>query len=190
MRLLKALEDRSNNCCEICNSTENISAIVVAPKTEEIPENQIVICSTCNNQISEKEELNSNHWRCLNESMWSEVEGVKVIAYRILKKLENEDWATNLLGMIYLEDETLEWAQWTAAPILVHKDVNGNVLENGDTVTLVKDLQVKGTGSFKAKQGYAVRRIRLDPDDANLIGGKVEGQDIMILTQFVKKQLK
>ena len=68
----------------------------------------------------------------------------------------------------------------------MHKDSNGTVLANGDTVTLIKDLPVKGAG-FTAKRGTAVRNISLVPDNAGHIEGRVEGQRIVILTQFVKK---
>jgi len=70
---------------------------------------------------------------------------------------------------------------------IIHKDVNGNILQAGDTVTLIKDLNVKGS-SLTAKRGTAVRRISLVRDNAGQIEGKVEGQHIVILTQYVKKQ--
>ena len=59
-------------------------------------------------------------------------------------------------------------------------------VQNGDTVTLIKALPVKGAG-FTAKQGTAVRKISLEPDNAEHISGRVEGQRIVILTKFVKK---
>ena len=65
-------------------------------------------------------------------------------------------------------------------------DSNGAVLEAGDTVTLIKDLNVKGAG-FTAKRGTAVRNISLVPDTPEHIEGRVNGQQIVILTQFVKK---
>lgn len=69
---------------------------------------------------------------------------------------------------------------------VVHKDSNGALLSAGDTVTLVKDLKVKGAG-FTAKQGTAVRNISLVADNAEHIEGRVNGQRIVILTQFTKK---
>ena len=70
---------------------------------------------------------------------------------------------------------------------MVHRDSNGAVLSQGDTVTLIKDLPVKGAG-FTAKRGTAVRGIALVPDDAGQIEGRVDGQRIVILTEFVKKR--
>ena len=69
---------------------------------------------------------------------------------------------------------------------VVHRDVNGNILQAGDNVVLIKDLKVKGS-SMVAKQGTAVRRISLDHDNAEYIEGKVDGQQIVILTKYVKK---
>ena len=68
----------------------------------------------------------------------------------------------------------------------VIKDANGNILKDGDNVTVIKDLKVKGA-NFTAKRGTAVRRISLVADNAGHIEGKVNGQRIVILTQFVKK---
>ena len=87
---------------------------------------------------------------------------------------------------MYLDDPTMEWAQSTLDAALIHKDCNGNILKAGDTVTLIQDLNVKGS-SLTAKRGTAVRRIRLDPDNAEYIEGKVDGQNIVIITKFVKK---
>ena len=57
---------------------------------------------------------------------------------------------------------------------------------DGDSVVLIKDLDVKGA-NFTAKRGAAVHNIKLVWDDANLIEGRVENQSIYILTQYVKK---
>ncbi len=52
---------------------------------------------------------------------------------------------------------------------------------------MIKDLPVKGAG-FTAKRGTAVHRISLVQDNAAHIEGRVEGQRIVILTEFVKKR--
>ena len=93
--------------------------------------------------------------------------------------------------MLYLDEETLAWAKATSEGIntedeVKHVDSNGAILEAGDTVTLIKDLDVKGE-NFTAKRGTAVRGISLVADNAEHIEGKVEGQRIVILTRFVKK---
>jgi protein PhnA len=64
--------------------------------------------------------------------------------------------------------------------------VNGVVLQAGDSVVLIKDLKVKGS-SMVAKQGTAVRNIRLDRENAEYIEGKVGPTQIVIITKYVKK---
>jgi len=85
----------------------------------------------------------------------------------------------------------LAWAQLSGEDeaeedVVRHLDANGHQLAVGDTVTLIKDLNVKGAG-FTAKRGTAVRNISLVPDNALHIEGRVNGQQIVILTEFVKK---
>ncbi len=69
---------------------------------------------------------------------------------------------------------------------LVVRDANGNLLSDGDSVTLIKDLKVKGTSSV-AKVGTKIRNIRLVEGDHN-IDCKVDGIGAMGLkSEFVKK---
>ena len=68
----------------------------------------------------------------------------------------------------------------------VWKDANGNVLQDGDTVTLIKDLKIKGSSSV-VKVGTKVKNIRLIDGDHD-IDCKIEGFGPMQLkTEFVKK---
>jgi protein PhnA len=120
--------------------------------------------------------------------MWSTVPAVQVISYRMLQSLSDQEWAQDLLGMIYLDDETLEWAEGSGGDVSVHKDSNGQVLKAGDNVVLIKDLDVKGA-NFIAKRGTTVRRITLVTDNPEQIEGKVNDQHIVILTKFVKKSV-
>jgi protein PhnA len=122
--------------------------------------------------------------------MWSTVPAVQVMAWRMLNRLKAEGWPQDLLDMMYLEDETKEWAKAGVAEekgdVVIHRDSNGVILEAGDSVVLIKDLKVKGS-SMVAKQGTAVRRISLDHENEKYIEGKVDGQQIVIITDFVKK---
>ena len=187
MSIYTVLAERSNSSCEMCGSTDNIIEIPVAPRSDDSAENMIVTCQFCKAQIEDPSSIDANHWRCLNDSAWSAVPSVQVIAFRMLSHLESEPWAQDLKGMMYMEDETREWAeQGLQDSSIVHKDSNGNILKAGDTVTLIKDLVVKGA-NFTAKRGTAVRRISLDHTNPNHIEGKVDGQHIVILTQYVKK---
>lgn len=187
----QALIERSGSACELCTSAENLSAYIVPPSIEEGLDNSVLVCDVCQSQINKKQEMDVNHWRCLTETMWNENTPVQVMAWRMLARLNSESWAQDALDMLYLEDETLNWAKSTgegqeADESLIHKDSNGVQLQAGDTVVLIKDLPVKGT-SMVAKRGTSVRRIGLSPDNAEHIVGKVNGQTIVILTQFVKK---
>lgn len=69
---------------------------------------------------------------------------------------------------------------------VVHRDAVGNVLADGDSVTVIKDLKVKGASSA-LKAGTKVRQIRLVDEDHN-IDCKIEGFGPMKLkSEFVKK---
>ncbi|NDV43176.1 PhnA domain-containing protein [Flagellimonas sediminis] len=191
MGLLEDLQNRSGNQCELCGATEDLKIYEVPPVSTGGLDGSVLACATCLSQIEDPETVDSNHWRCLNDSMWSEQDAVKVVAWRMLNRLKSEGWPQDLLDMMYLEDEVLVWAKATgegqdAADMVVHRDSNGVVLENGDNVVLIKDLKVKGS-SMVAKQGTAVRRISLDRENAEYIEGKVDGQQIVILTKYVKK---
>jgi protein PhnA len=184
----KELANRSGGTCELCGSTEGLSAYTVPPKPGNNVDEAVHACSKCTTQLNGTEEMESNHWRCLNDSMWSEVDAVKVVAWRTLTALKSEGWPNDLLEMMYLDEEVESWAKsgQPSEDAVVHKDSNGVQLNSGDSVVLIKDLKVKG-GGFTAKRGTAVRNITLVHDNAEHIEGKVEGQRIVILTQYVKK---
>lgn len=193
MNLEKELQKRSNSKCELCGAGDNLKVYEVPPVTNSTIDNCIHICEACFEQIENPEKVDTNHWRCLNDSMWSETQAVQVMAWRMLNRLKSEGWTQDLLDMLYLEEETLKWAQATGEGIEEneetpkHVDSNGAILEAGDNVTLIKNLDVKGT-SFIAKRGTAVRGISLVENNPEHIEGKVNGQQIVILTKFVKKQ--
>lgn len=191
MSLLADLQARSNNSCEFCASTTELSIYEVPPISTGGVDGSVLVCSTCKGQIEDPEITDANHWRCLNDSMWSEFRAVQAVAWRMLSRLKSEGWPQDLLDMLYLEDEVLRWAQATGEGLdesekVIHRDVNGTILQAGDSVVLVKDLKVKGS-SMVAKQGTAVRRISLDPDNAEYIEGKVGPTQIVIITKYVKK---
>jgi len=186
---IKELEKRSGGKCELCGSQDNLQAYEVTPSKGN--SSFIHACSTCVEQIEDAEKVDANHWRCLNDSMWSEVSAVQVIAWRMLDNLRSEGWPADLLDMLYLDEDTLAWAKANGSSeerenAIVHKDSNGVTINSGDTVVLIKDLDVKGA-TFTAKRGTAVRNVMLVHDNAEQIEGKVNGQQIVILTQFVKK---
>ncbi|WP_299128149.1 alkylphosphonate utilization protein [uncultured Winogradskyella sp.] len=190
MSLEKQLQQRSNSQCELCGNIENLSAYNVPDVKEDGLKTRLYSCNVCKEQFNDSDKIDANHWRCLNDSMWSEYDAVKIMAWRMLNRVQ-ADWTQDLLDMLYLEDEVLELAKASGdgeaeENKLVHRDVNGVVLEHGDAVVLIKDLKVKGS-SIIAKQGTAVRNIRLDHENETYIEGKVGPTRIVIITAYVKK---
>ncbi len=191
MALIDELKQRSGEQCELCASKDNLRMYEVPPISTGGVDGTILVCETCVTQIEDTDTTDENHWRCLNDSMWSEYRAVKVVAWRMLNRLRKKGWPQDLLDMMYLEDEELQFAQATGEHLdesekVIHRDSNGAILQAGDSVVLIKDLKVKGS-SMVAKQGTAVRRISLDPENAKYIEGKVGGQTIVIITDYVKK---
>jgi len=179
------LKSRSGDCCELCGARDDLAAFDVAGG----PDGALAwVCTTCRDQLTGGAP-DPQHWRALSGSMWSEHAPVQVLAWRMLDRLRAESWAAELLDQLWLDDDTRIWAEAERlrGDATAHRDANGVVLEAGDTVTLIKDLPVKGAG-FTAKRGTAVRGISLVADNAAQIEGRVEGQRIVILTEFVKKR--
>ena len=192
MKLEAILLQRSENKCELCKSTEEVKLHEVLPQKSTNEQNCIMICATCLAQIEKKAELDSNHWQCLTETMWSEALGIQVVAWRMLNRLKNESWASDNLDMLFLDEETLVWAKATGdhdndSAVDLHKDCNGVILQTGDTVVLTKSLDVKGS-TLNAKMGTVVKNIRIVEENTEQIEGKIEGQVIVILNKYVRKQ--
>ncbi len=167
-----------NDKCDLCGSEENLTEYKVEPKDDTV-----TLCDVCL-ATHEKPAENESHWHCLNDAMWSEVPAVQVMAYRIYSRLGNQEQ----LDMMYMEDDVKTWAETgladeNAEPV---RDANGNILKEGDSVTIIKDLVVKGAG-FTAKQGTTVKNIRMVPGDPTHIQGKVNGSTIFIIAAFLKK---
>ncbi len=191
MSLERELNKRSGSVCELCAATENLKEYIVLPTKKGGLDESILACNTCISQIENPGNEDLNHWRCLNDSMWNEHTPVQVVAWRMLSRLRGAGWTKDLLDMMYLEEDVLTWAQATGEGDddenkIIHRDVNGVILQAGDSVVLIKDLKVKGS-SMVAKQGTAVRNIKLDHENDQYIEGKVDGQMIVIITQYVKK---
>ncbi|MFT4983940.1 MAG: protein PhnA [Flavobacterium sp.] len=191
MSIERELSKRSESKCELCAATENLQIYEVLPTKKGGLDESIMACSTCIEQIETPGNEDLNHWRCLNESMWSEHTAVQVVSWRMLSRLRSAGWPQELIDQMYLDEDTLAYAQATGEgeddeDKVIHRDSNGVILEVGDSVVLIKDLKVKGS-SMIAKQGTAVRNIRLDHDNAEFIEGKVDGQTIVIITHYVKK---
>jgi protein PhnA len=191
MALTPELEARAAGACELCTSSEPLQYVnleALEGTTEEI---SVAVCETCAKQLLRKDPLDPAHWQILSTTMWSEHRPVKIAAWRMLQRLKDHTWAADALEILYLDDDEIALAKLSgdhtrSAEVEFHQDANGNRLEHGDTVVLIKSLDVKGS-SLTAKMGTVVRNIRLDANNPNYIEGRVEGQQIVILTQYVRK---
>ncbi|MBV1787707.1 PhnA domain-containing protein [Marinobacterium sp. D7] len=192
MSIKQALIERSGNRCELCSSEENLAVYQVPPVTDESADRALLLCGKCQSEVDSDDALDVNHWRCLNDSMWSQVPAVQVMAWRLLTRLigQAEIWASDQRDLLYMDPELQSWAEAGQASgageaVAATLDSNGTPLADGDTVTLIKDLPVKGAG-FTAKRGTAVRNISLT-NNPEQIEGRVNGVRIVLLTQYLKK---
>lgn len=186
-----ALTKRANSQCELCGDANGLTPCPVPPDAAADADRHLLACAICAAQLSGAAELDAKHWFCLQEAIWSEIPAVQITAWRLLNRLNGESWAADLLDQAYLDDETMAWAKAgleadddsDAKPRTV--DSNGTELHDGDAVSLIKSLDVKGAG-FTAKRGTVVKGIRLT-DDPTHIEGKVNKVGIFLKTCFLKK---
>ena len=184
------LKARSAGKCELTGQEGELAVYEVLPATYGGP--AIAVSKSLIAQIEGTDPLDPNAWRFLPEAMWSEIPAVQVLSWRMLNRLKSESWAAEALDILYLDETTLEWAKALGEPEEpsdqpVHKDAHGNTLQDGDSVVLTRTLDVKGS-TMSAKLGTVVRNIRLVEDNPEQIEGKVNGQQIVILTKYLRKQ--
>jgi protein PhnA len=184
MSISQKLKERSQDVCELCGTETAIHEYTVSPKNDDSIDNQVALCTTCLAAIDSKDA--SFHWRCVEGSIWNPEPSVQALSYRILHQYKDEDWASNLISSVDLDENIIQWALSAFEVADVHKDAFGNILENGDNVVLTQALNVKGT-NFTASKGTVVKKIKLVHDNAEHIEGKINDQTIVILTKFVKK---
>lgn len=157
--------------CAFCGAANDLA------EQQFPPAGAVLLCPDCFGAGSDA------HWRCLEGAAWSDE---PIVQFAVWSKLATIDaaWATECRENMILSAQAQSWAD---APVaVVHRDSQGQILQRGDTVVLIKDLTVKGA-NFTAKRGTAVRKISLVPDNAAQIEGRVEDQKIVILTEFVRK---
>jgi protein PhnA len=190
-----ALAERADSKCELCGSRDSLIVIEVPPSDAPDADRCVLICETCAGQIASSDSGDASLWRCLGDSMWSDTPAVKVLTWRLLQRFEAQAWAKDLLDQMYLDEATQQWAESISlsdqsagdedsgsAPTV---DSNGATLISGDSVCIIKDLNVKGT-TFTAKRGTIVRNIRLT-DNPEHVEGRVNGTVIVLKTCFLKK---
>lgn len=184
-----ALRTRAESRCELCGAPPE-AGYALPDSPSDGAECSVLLCSTCGPQLQGEVELDPKHWFCLQEAAWSEVPAVQVASWRLLQRLRTESWAHDLAEQVYLPEDVLAWAQAgaplapsDAGPITV--DSNGTPLADGDSVTLIRNLDVKGA-NFVAKQGTLVKNIRLT-DNPEHVEGRVNKVAIVLKTCFLKK---
>jgi protein PhnA len=168
---------RAAGLCELCGEAGELSERPVPPDTA-----CVAVCERCTQALAG--ELDANDWHGLHGSAWSEVPAVQVLTYRILRRL-NVEWSNDLSEQMGLDGSLLAWAKDVAEARGQTVDSHGTVLQDGDSVTLIKDLPVKGA-NFTAKRGTLVKGIRLG-DDPGLVEGRVNKTSIFLKTEFLKK---
>ena len=187
---MDTLRSRAKDLCELCGQSQGLTPCAVDSDSDDDPTRSVLVCGTCGPALGSSDELDSSHWYCLQEAIWSEVPVVQVVSYRLLRRLTSQPWAVDLLEQVYLDEAVLAWAQAgcedpDAPKAAATTDCNGAVLSDGDSVTLIKDLDVKGAG-FTAKRGTLVKNIRVG-DDPTHIEGRVNKVTIMLKTCFLKR---
>lgn len=185
------VRERAGGKCELCGAASDVAVCPVPPASVAAADRSVLLCPTCDEQVQGAAPLDAKHWFCLREAAWSQVPAIQVVSYRLLSRLSSEGWAADLRDQLYLDADTLAWAEAgpseaaTASTKTV--DSNGTELSDGDSVTLIKDLDVKGAG-FVAKRGTLVKNIRLT-DDPDNVDGRVNKVAIVLKTRFLKKAL-
>lgn len=113
-RFAKDLVRRSRSHCELCNKNGvKLDVYEVLPLEEEPHVGGcIFICDGCRKQIVEPKKMIPSSWRCLSNSLYSEVPAVQVMSYRMLRRLAKagQHWAEELLDHAYLDPDLEDWA--------------------------------------------------------------------------------
>jgi len=106
----------------------------------------------------------------------------------MLSRLKDEGWPNDLLEMLYIEDDVKKWAMLDNT--IRHVDepttyCNGAELFAGDSVTLTKDLYIKGA-NFTAKRGTLIKTISLT-DNSYQVEGNINGTRTVLAGRYLKK---
>ena len=182
------LFSRAKDQCELCGGSSALQACPVDKDNMDDIDKMVLLCDACQAGVGSTGPLKDNHWYCLQDAIWSDVPAVQVVSHRLLNRMSEQTWAADLLDQAYLEPRVLSWAQEVPSKTGADHatvDCNGTRLSDGDTVTLIRDLNVKGA-NFTAKRGTTVKNIRVG-DDPEHIEGRINKMSIMLKTCFLKR---
>jgi protein PhnA len=192
MSIELVLQQRSNQVCELSGDASAPLVMMKVSGGDDSADGYVLISEPLKAQVESAAAVDANAWRCLNDAIWSPTPAVQVVAYRMLHNLADagEVWAQELLDTAYLEDEVKAWAESGLVQTSDDDDPqplgsNGIVLSEGDSITLIKDLDVKGM-NFTAKRGTLVKNIHLTNNPKH-IEGKINGTTIVIVAAYTKK---
>jgi len=175
--------------CLLCASTADLVQATLEPS--RTPADEATLCGACRSHLDGTGLRDAASAAFLRDTIWSTDEVTQALSWRMLSRYAGEAWATELLEQVWLDEALASWAAAGLAAAaagdeaLMVRDSNGTLLIEGDAVTLIKDLEVKGAG-FTAKRGTLVKGIHLT-DDAGMVEGRVNGITIVLKTQFLKK---
>ena len=109
----KDLARRAKSKCELCEVSETK---LLPYEVEPVPgepefDRCILICESCHEQVVDPRKFKEGeHWRCLAETVWSDIPAVQVVAVRLLKRQANSQaWAREALEGLFLDEEIEEW---------------------------------------------------------------------------------
>ena len=112
-RFTKDLVRRSRSRCECCNQGgQQLSIYEIEPLPEEpSPDHALFLCESCIKQIKNPKKMNPHNWRCLTDTVWSELPALQVMSLRMLRRLaaRDEHWASELLNQVVVEPTIDEW---------------------------------------------------------------------------------
>ena len=94
MSIDKSLLNRAHEQCECCSATEKLAVYELPASATSGLEAQLLLCEKCISE-ADAEERDQNHWRCLNDSMWSELPAMQVFAWRMLQRLKPYGWPSD-----------------------------------------------------------------------------------------------
>lgn len=109
----KDLARRARSTCELCEKNREGLRIVEVPPAPKSPDPGfcVLLCEECERAaLAPGKAEKGEHWRCLAQSVWSEVPAVQVLAVRLLRALaETEDWARETLDAVFLDEAIEKW---------------------------------------------------------------------------------
>lgn len=107
----KNLVRRSGSACELCDAKGMALGIYEVPPVPREPDYDrcLFICENCRTQLENRSQIQAEHWRCLNNTVWSETAVIQALSIRMLRIIApDHNWAEELLDQVYPDPEVEE----------------------------------------------------------------------------------